>query len=113
LNEARTLHRALSDATAAALGADQVRFVNSASTDGSAGLAAAMGVPVIDAPVGKGRAIAAAVHSTETPFLCLLDADILGASRNIPAGIAAALRMSRADMIVGDFTEEPGTVNAG
>lgn len=111
-NEAQTLPRVLRDACAAAGAIDRVWFVDSGSTDDSADRAAAMDVPVIAAPVGKGRALRRALLAAETPYICVVDADLHAASKNIPARIAAAARRSRADMIVGDFAEEPGAVNS-
>lgn len=111
-NEGSTLARALHDARVAARGVDRVRFINSSSTDGSARVAEALGVPVVDAPLGKGRALARALLTIDTPYVCLIDADILDATQNIPAKIAATLRSNRADMVIGDFDDEPGTVNA-
>lgn len=107
-NEAPTVLRALAMAQRAANADDVVVFVDSASEDGSAVLAAEAGYPVIAAPIGKGRAVRAVLKAAATPWVCLLDADIHRADRNIALTLADRARVNDTDMIVGDF-DEPGT----
>lgn len=106
-NESPTVLRALAMAQSAASVDDIVVFVDSASDDGSAALAAEAGYQVIAAPIGKGRAVRAALKATATPWVCLLDADIHRADRNIALTLTERARDNDADMIVGDFNE-PG-----
>ena len=61
-DEARTLPIALGQAFEAAETQDAVWFVDSASTDGSAEVAAGLGAEVVTAPLGKGRAMAHAIE---------------------------------------------------
>lgn len=115
-NEAATLPRALRDVKGAAIACDRVLFVDSDSTDDSTLVAERMGVRTVRAPVGKGRAIGYALGCIETPFVCFVDADIQGASGNIAAVLAAAVRSGRPDMVIGDFEDDPpgvASVTAG
>jgi glucosyl-3-phosphoglycerate synthase len=102
-NEAGILSNAVRQALEAASPGDRVWFVDSASTDGSAAVAAALGVEVVRAPLGKGRAIVAAMGLCETKYICLLDADIEQSESNIPLTLRRALDVEPADMIVADF----------
>jgi glucosyl-3-phosphoglycerate synthase len=108
-NEESYLPAALSIASDVAKPDDQVVFLDSGSTDGSAAAAAGLGVPVFRAPIGKGRAMRALLASAPTPWICFLDADIVGAEKNIAAELAAAVRSnSGAPMILGDFDDRHG-----
>lgn len=80
-----------------------VRFVDSASTDGSAAVASGLGADVVRAPLGKGAAVAAAVESCETRWLCTLDADLLWSERNLAAVLRDAAVKEVGDMVVGSF----------
>lgn len=104
-NEAPTVLRALAMAKHAANVGDTVVFVDSASEDGSAVLAAEAGYQVIAAPIGKGRAVQAALDAASTQWVCLLDADIHQADWNIALTLSERARANDADMIVGDFDE--------
>jgi hypothetical protein len=54
--------------------------------------------------------MACALAETITPYICFIDADIYGSSRNIPAVLGEAVRRSRPDMVVGEFQDEQGGV---
>jgi glycosyltransferase involved in cell wall biosynthesis len=105
-NEAATLPRALQDTVSAAEDGDHVVFVDSASGDESAQIAAARGVSVISAPLGKGRAIEQALDACETEYICLIDADIHEAALNIPRELARPVRSGDWTMVVGEFQDE-------
>lgn len=85
---------------------DDVWFVDSASTDDSAKLAAGMGATVVDAPIGKGRAVATAMKVCEADHICLIDADIVSSEFNIAALLRHAALDRPADMIIGQFWQE-------
>jgi glucosyl-3-phosphoglycerate synthase len=102
-DEGRTLEIALGQALEAAEDGDRVWFVDSASSDGSADIARRLGVEVLPAPAGKGRAVAVAVEHCGGGPLCLLDADIDESSCNIAAALADAWRATGADMVIGTF----------
>jgi hypothetical protein len=102
-NEAPTLRYMLDQVAAAVKPGDRVWFVDSASDDGSPELAARLGAEVLRAPLGKGRAMAAAVERCETSHICFLDADVLETTRNIPLTLREGLERSGADMVVADF----------
>jgi glucosyl-3-phosphoglycerate synthase len=106
-NEAPTVLHALAMAKQAANMDDIVVFVDSASDDGSAELAAKAGYQVISASIGKGAAVRAALTEASTDWLCMLDADIHRTDWNIAFTLAERVRSSAADMVVGDF-DEPG-----
>ena len=109
-NEESSLGDALALADAAAGPGDAVTFLDSGSTDGSAAVATALGHAVFPAPIGKGRAMRSLLANVATPWVCFLDADILGAQRNIAAQLAEAVRSSPdAPMILGDFTDREGS----
>lgn len=103
-NEEALLSNALDQVHEAATPGDPVWFVDSASTDGSAELARRLGARVVAAPLGKGRAVAAAVALCETSHICLIDGDLESTSRNAPATLRAALAETGADMVVAEFT---------
>lgn len=91
----------LEQCQAAAQPDDQVWFVDSASTDGSAAIAAEAGVAVVPAPLGKGNALAAAVSRWRDGWLIFVDADIEHSERSIPGALREAAAVSSAQMIVG------------
>ncbi|MEA2368950.1 MAG: glucosyl-3-phosphoglycerate synthase [Thermoleophilaceae bacterium] len=103
-NEAPLLANAVGQAKEAMRPGDRLWFVDGASTDGSGELAAALGAEVLDAPLGKGRAIQLALSRCETPYICLIDGDIEHSESNIPLTLARAMTEEPADMIMGDFT---------
>jgi glycosyltransferase involved in cell wall biosynthesis len=102
-NEAALLSNALEQALEASRSGDCVWFVDSASTDGSGELARSLGVEVLKAPLGKGRAVAAAVERCRTPHICLLDADVEHTNENAPATLRRALKLGGADQVVWEF----------
>lgn len=111
-NEAATLPRALAIAKASAESAgDRVWFVDSGSSDGSKEIGRSVGVEVLQAPVGKGRALRAAIERCETAYLCLLDADITQGSPALAGNLAAHVRCEPRDMVVGQFSDGPGVLS--
>jgi glucosyl-3-phosphoglycerate synthase len=102
-NEAALLANALEQAHAASRSGDRVLFVDSASSDGSGELASGLGAEVLSAPLGKGRAVAAAIERCRSTHICLLDADIESTTRNVPEALRTALEHTGADMVVGEF----------
>jgi glucosyl-3-phosphoglycerate synthase len=106
-DEAATLGAVLEQCRAAARAGDSVWFVDSASTDDSAAIASAVGAEVLPAPLGKGRALAAAMSRHADGRLILVDADIQESAVSIPAALRDAAERSSADMIVGQV-ESPG-----
>jgi len=106
-NEAATVAHPLGLASEAAEPGDSVWFVDSASTDDSASVAAATGADVLAAPLGKGRAMAAAFEQCDTDYLCFLDADFERSETNIAARLREGAVSTRADMVVAEF-DEPG-----
>lgn len=103
-NEAELLRNALGQALEAADGEDRVWFVDSGSSDGSAEVAAQMGVEVLGAPAGKGRAIAATIERCRGHGqVCFLDGDIEDSEVNIPRALADGLAATGADMVIGEF----------
>lgn len=102
-NEAATLLYMLDQAAAAVGPGDRLWFVDSASDDGSPELAARHGAAVLRAPLGKGRAMAAAVERCETSHICFLDADVVETTRNAPLTLREGLEQSGADMVVAEF----------
>lgn len=108
-DEATTMTGVLTMAFAAARpGKDAVWFVDSGSTDGSAQLAASLGAEVVRAPLGKGRAIAAALERCREGRIVLLDADVRHAERNLALALReAAQGHPDAGMIVGQPSEPP------
>ena len=95
--------RVVGQAIEAAGDGDRVIFVDSGSSDGSADTAASLGVEVVSAPVGKGRAVAAALEHCDGGAICLVDADIEASESNIPAALAARYAEGDADMVVAAF----------
>jgi glucosyl-3-phosphoglycerate synthase len=104
-DEARTLARVIGQARAAARPGDVVCFVDSASADDFAVIARGLGIDVIPAPPGKGRAIAAALERCTTRYICCIDADLYHWTLNIPAALRAATVASDAEMVVAAFTD--------
>jgi hypothetical protein len=102
-NEAAWLRNSLGQALNAARPEDRVWFVDSASTDGSAELAASLGVEVLPAPAGKGRAMAAALDHCPQAHVCFVDADIEASEVNIPRALTETLAETGADMVVAQF----------
>ena len=102
-NVADTVHTAIAQAMEAAGHDDSVLFVDSGSTDASAAVARRLGVPVLDAPVGKGAAVAALLTHHGGGSLCLLDADIEWSGVNFAAALRDAWREADAEMLVGSF----------
>jgi glucosyl-3-phosphoglycerate synthase len=105
-DEAKTLAGVLEQAQHAALPGDRVWFVDSASRDDSATIARRLGVEVVGAPAGKGRAIAAALDRCEQGYICFIDADLFGWTTNIPATLRAAVLASGAEMVVGGYESD-------
>jgi hypothetical protein len=66
-------------------------------------IAASLGVEVVRAPVGKGRAVAAALERCNGGPICLVDADIEASERNIPAALAERYAEGGAGMVVAAF----------
>jgi glucosyl-3-phosphoglycerate synthase len=106
-DEAATLAAMLEQCRAAARPGDEIWFVDSASTDGSAAIAADAGVEVVPGPLGKGNAVAAAVERHRDGWLILVDADVQDSAHSIPAALRSAAAESKADMVVGQV-ESPG-----
>jgi glucosyl-3-phosphoglycerate synthase len=100
-NEAPTLAGVLEQACAAAEDGDRVWFVDSASSDESAAIAARLGVEVVSAPLGKGQAIATALERVDRGSVCYIDADVQDSAHNIPGLLRRAAAASDAEMIVG------------
>lgn len=109
-NEEPHLAAALHQALLASRIGDRVVFVDSASTDGSARIAEEVGVEVLAAPLGKGRAVRAALEYCKSDYLCLLDADIVDAELNIAERLRWAATELRLDMIVGQFWSRGASV---
>jgi glucosyl-3-phosphoglycerate synthase len=104
-NEGRWLPVSLGQALEAAGPGDEVLFVDSASRDGSRGVAESLGVPALDAPAGKGNAVAAALAAARGDYVVLLDADVERTSANFALGLRRAAERSGADLVLGDFDE--------
>lgn len=104
-NEAPTLGRALRQALEARAEGDHVVFVDSASTDDSAAIARVLGVDVLKAPLGKGRAMQIALDWCCTKYLCFIDGDIHASSENIQQALARCVRGRDLVMAVGQFNE--------
>ncbi len=104
-NEERLLPVSLGQALAAAEAGDEVLFVDSASRDRSRDVAATLGVSVVDAPAGKGNAVAAALAAARGDYVVLLDADVERTSANFAAGLRGAAERTGADLVLGEFDE--------
>jgi glycosyltransferase involved in cell wall biosynthesis len=108
-DEEATVATALGYALEAAEPGDRVWFVDSASSDRSAAIAASLDVEVVAAPEGKGRAMQAAFdhQRADRPddHLVFLDADYEWSERNIPAAVRDAVVRTDADLVVGTYGE--------
>lgn len=108
-DEAATLPHALGRALDAAGARDRTWFVDSGSTDASASIAADLGVEVVPAPVGKGRAMQVALDRAARAHpdghVVFLDADYEWSERNIPAEVRAGVEATDADLLVGAYDE--------
>jgi len=102
-NEAATLRYSVEQALTAAAPGEEVWFVDSGSTDDSLDVAASLPARVIEARLGKGRAIAAALERCKRGYLCLLDADLTASESNIPRALREAAAGRAIDMLVGEF----------
>lgn len=103
-NEAETLGPVLVEALAARGDGDRVVFVDSASTDASALIAAGLHVDVIPAPLGKGAAMREAMVRIDTPWTVFLDGDLGDSEHAIPERLAACVRSHPdACLVAGDF----------
>jgi hypothetical protein len=102
-NEAATLRYPLEHALAAASPGEEVWFVDSGSTDDSLEAAASLTPHVLEAPLGKGRAIAALLERCRSGYLCLLDADLSASESNIALALREAAAGRTIDMLVGEF----------
>lgn len=112
-DEAETLAAALDQCLLAAGPGDEVWFVDSASSDGSAQIAASAGVERVAAPLGKGRAVAEAYARCATDYLCLLDGDLHASGANIAVALANAVALRPVDMVVGQFWDPEPTILSG
>ena len=112
-DEAETLAGALEHCLRAWSPGDEVWFVDSASSDDSAEIAASAGVERIAAPLGKGRAVAEAYSRCATDYLCLLDGDLHASGANIADALASAVALKPVDMIVGQFWDPEPTILSG
>jgi glucosyl-3-phosphoglycerate synthase len=104
-NEVQRLPAALAQVREAARVGDRIVFIDSASTDGSAGVARGLGVEAVRAPRGKGRAVAIAAERLRGERVCFFDADFESSSRNIACALRETLVDTGADMVVGRFDE--------
>jgi glucosyl-3-phosphoglycerate synthase len=104
-DESELLANAVGQAIEAAGPGDEVLFVDSASADGSAARAAGLGVQVVEAPAGKGSAVARALEEASGEHVVLLDADIERTSTNFAAALRDEVERTGADLVVGAFDE--------
>jgi glucosyl-3-phosphoglycerate synthase len=102
-NEEPLAAEAVRQALEAARPGDRIWFVDSASSDGSAGVARSLGVEVMPAPLGKGQAMTAVLERCRSGLVCFLDADIAESSSNIPRVLRDAVDAGGEDMVVGEF----------
>ena len=104
-NVETTLEVTLGQALAATASGDRVVFVDSASADRSTAIARELGVEVLTAPKGKGRAAALLFErqGRRDGALCLLDGDIEWSSRNIAVVLRDAWRTGDFGMLIGTF----------
>ncbi|QIS09378.1 glycosyltransferase family 2 protein [Nocardia arthritidis] len=110
-NEESTVATIVGQARAAVREGDRIVVVDSASTDATAERAAAAGAEVIRGPIGKGAAMAAAVSTVQTDWVCFLDADVVSSSTNVAAELRAAAEVDDADHVLGDYEYDyPGTI---
>jgi hypothetical protein len=86
---------------------DRVWFVDSASEDDSIAVARELGIDeVIEAPAGKGRAMAVALDRCQSGYICFLDADWFEWTVNVPALLRAEALRTGADMVVGVYADD-------
>jgi glycosyltransferase involved in cell wall biosynthesis len=104
-DEVETLPYAIEMAKGAAEPGDAVWFVDSASTDRSAEVARSLGVDVVSAPLGKGRAMQVAMDRCRDGYICFVDADYERSEFNIPAKLREVADSGAYDMVVGAFHE--------
>ncbi len=110
-NEQDTVATVVAQALQACQPGDRVLVVDSASTDGTGGKAAAAGAEVLVGPLGKGAAMNAALEVIDTPWVCFLDADLGSSRANVPALLRAAAVGGTADHVAGDWEyDDPGTI---
>lgn len=83
----------------------EVIVVDDGSSDDTAEVAGLFGVRVIrlEQNKGKGGAIAAGLRASETPFLTLLDADLIGLQPGHVHALAQPVLRGEADMSMGIF----------
>jgi glucosyl-3-phosphoglycerate synthase len=105
-NEATRLEGMVGLAQQAARPGDEIWFVDSASEDDSIAVAHRLGVEVLEAPVGKGRAMADAIDRCDSRYICFLDADLFHWTMNVPAMLRAEAVSTGADMIVGTYRDD-------
>ncbi|MGH9026579.1 MAG: glycosyltransferase [Acidimicrobiia bacterium] len=104
-NEEATLANAVAQVSDAVESGDEVWYIDSASTDRSAAVADSLGVSVVSAPLGKGRAMATALARCRDGYMCFVDADLEASEVNIPQRLREVAAASGADMVVGAFHE--------
>jgi glucosyl-3-phosphoglycerate synthase len=105
-NEAPRLAGMVGLAQQAAIHDDRVWFVDSASEDDSIAVARSLGVEVLEAPAGKGRAMAVAIDRCDSEYICFLDADLFHWTLNVPAVLRAEAVRTGAGMIVGAYRDD-------
>jgi glucosyl-3-phosphoglycerate synthase len=84
---------------------DRVLFVDSASTDNTVKAAFDTGVEVLLGPIGKGAAMAVGIEAADTAWICFLDADMVQSTTNIAQRLRAAVHVTSADHVVGEFVD--------
>jgi glucosyl-3-phosphoglycerate synthase len=104
-DEAATLANVLEQVHEAARPGDEIWFVDSASSDGSAAIARQMDVEVLRAPLGKGRAVATVLHRVRSGFVCLIDADIIESEHNIARRLREGIEDEPVDLLIGEYQE--------
>jgi glucosyl-3-phosphoglycerate synthase len=109
-NESATIQNAVRQARTAAAPEDRVLAVDSGSDDDTAAKARQAGAEVLMAPAGKGLAMAAAAEAIDSPWICFLDADIASDTPNYAVALRTAIDRTRADHLIGEFTETSGSV---
>jgi hypothetical protein len=105
-NEAARLAGMVGLAQRAAQPGDEVWFVDSASEDDSIAVAHRLGVEALEAPAGKGRAMAVAIDRCDSSYICFLDADLFHWTMNVPAVLRAEAVRTGAGMVVGAYRDD-------